>query len=78
MRRAFFRRRLLGAALFERQKAEGQHDQRGMMVEAAPGAALEVIQAEFLFHLLVALFDLPAFMPQAHRFAGGRCPRASC
>ena len=41
--------------------------ERGMVVEAAPGAALEVVQAQFFFHLLVTLLDLPASVPEPHR-----------
>src|SRR5262245_8512446 len=36
-------------------------------MEAAPGAALVVIQAEFFLHLLVALFHGPAAPPQPDR-----------
>ena len=61
----FFRRRLLlGAAGFERQEAKGQHDQHGVVVEAAPTAAFAVIRPEFFFHLLVALLDLPTLVPE--------------
>ncbi len=48
-------------------KAEGEQHQGGVVVEAAPGATFEVVEAQFLLHLLVALFDLPTLMPQAHR-----------
>ena len=38
------------------QKAEGKQDQCGVVMEAAQERPFEVIQAEFFFHLLVALF----------------------
>ena len=66
-RRAFFRRPVFGAALFERQKAKGEHGQGGVMVEASPTAALEVVESEFFFHLLIALLDLPTLAPEPHR-----------
>ena len=40
-----------GAALFQSQEAAGKHHEGGVVVEAAPGAPLEVIQAEFLLAL---------------------------
>ena len=62
----FFRQLGLGTALFACQKAEGEHDQGDIVVEAAPGAALEVVEPEFFLHLLVALLDLPTFVPKPH------------
>src|SRR4051812_45823317 len=66
--RLFFYRLLLrrGRALpLQRQKAVGQERQAGV-VEAPPGAALEVVQAELLLQLLVALLHRPAALPQAN------------
>src|SRR3954471_19070076 len=37
------------------------------MVEPAPGAALVVVQPEFLLHLLVPLLHRPAALPQPDR-----------
>ena len=62
---------LLGAELFERQEAKGEHHQGGVVVEAAPASALEVVEAEFLLHLLVALLDLPTLAPEPHRLEPG-------
>lgn len=39
---------------------EGDHDQNRVMVQAVPTASLEVIETEFLLHLLVSLFANPA------------------
>ena len=44
----------------QRQKAIRQEAQRRVVVEARPGAPLEVVQAQFLFELLIALLDVPA------------------
>lgn len=38
----------------------GDHGHQGMAVKAAPGAALEVVEAQFLLHLLVGLLAHPA------------------
>src|SRR4051794_41822308 len=35
-------------------------------MEAPPGAALEMVQAQFLLHLLVTLLHRPATLPQPH------------
>ncbi len=37
------------------EEGERDHCHEGMVVEAPPAAALEVVEAEFLFHLLVSL-----------------------
>ena len=42
------------------QEGEGDHGECGMVMQAVPRAALEVIEAEFLFHLLVRLLACPA------------------
>src|ERR1700722_18471257 len=63
----FFPRRgrlLLLSRSFQFQETERQHHQASMVVEAAPRAALEMIQAQFLLHLLVALLHRPPTLPQ--------------
>ena len=45
---------------FADEKAVGGDAQRGMVMEAAPIASLEVIQPEFLFQVLVVPLDAPA------------------
>ena len=42
------------------QEGEGDHHHQGMVVQPGPGAALEVVEAEFLLHLLVRLLADPA------------------
>ena len=64
----FFRWLAFGAALFEREEAEGEQHEGGVVVEATPASAPEVIQAESFLHLQVALLDLPTFAPEPHRF----------
>src|SRR3954447_10861077 len=44
---------------FGDQEAIGRHAQTGMVVEAAPAAALIVPEPEFLLELLVVAFDAP-------------------
>src|SRR5262249_6447030 len=39
----------------------------GMVVKPTPRPALEMIQAQFLLHLLVALLHRPAALPEPHR-----------
>src|SRR3954462_8448397 len=62
------------AVALQGQEAVGEERQAGVVVEAAPGAALEVVQAQLLLQLLVALFHRPAAFPQADRLlaAGAR------
>src|SRR5215470_4671445 len=45
-----------------------------MVVETTPRATLEMIQAQFFLHLLVALFHRPAALPEPNRLdpAGAR------
>ena len=50
----------------------GHHAERGVVVKASPGAALEVVQAEFLLHLLVVALDAPTQLGQAHQGADRR------
>ena len=64
--------------LFQRQETVGQHHQAGVVVEAAPGAALEMIQAQFLLHLLVALLHRPAALPQPDRPEPAGVAAAGC
>src|SRR6266542_3970743 len=52
------------ASTLQRQEAIRQETQRGMVVEAWPGAPLEVIEPQFFLELLVALLHLPARFPQ--------------
>src|SRR5437870_13476798 len=42
-----------------RQKAHG-----GVVVKTGPGASLEVVQAQFLFELLIAVIHVQAALPQ--------------
>lgn len=44
-------------------------------MEAAPGAALEVVQAQRLLELLAALLNRPAALPQADRLLATRTRR---
>jgi len=53
--------------LLQGQEPERQHHQAGVVMKAPPRAALEVVQAQFLLHLLVALLDRPAAPPQPDR-----------
>ncbi len=41
------------------QEGIGDHRHERMAVKTLPGAALEVVEAEFLFHLLMRLFAFP-------------------
>lgn len=49
-----------GARLFAAQEAEGERDERDMMMPAKPAAAFKMIETEFVFKFAVILFDLPA------------------
>jgi hypothetical protein len=49
-----------------RQDTIGQQG-HGRVVEAGPTALFETVEAEFVFDLLVASFDLPALYPPAYR-----------
>src|SRR5919108_1985153 len=42
------------------QEGERDHRQQRVMVQPGPGAALEVVEAELLFHLLMRLLARPA------------------
>src|SRR5947209_18566131 len=58
---------LLRATLFQHQETVGQHHQAGVVMEPTPRAALEMIQAQFFLHLLVALLHRPAALPEPNR-----------
>jgi hypothetical protein len=45
-------------------KGEGDHRHERMMVQALPAAALEVVEAELLLHVLVHLLANPAALDQ--------------
>src|SRR3954468_14639297 len=60
------------AVALQGQEPVGEERQASVVVEAAPGATLEVVQAQFFLQLLVALLHRPAALPQADRlFATG-------
>ena len=61
--------------LLQRQEAVGQHHQAGVVVEPPPRPALEVVQAQLLLHLLVALLHRPAALPQPDRLDPARVRR---
>lgn len=44
------------------EEGEGDHGHQGVAVQAAPRAAFEVAEAEFLLHLLVGLLTDPAHL----------------
>jgi len=48
------------------EKAGGYHGQGDVVVPAAPTAALIVVKAQFVFHLLVVLLDPPPDLGQPH------------
>lgn len=52
----------------------GGGDQGDVVVPPAPGAALEVGQAERMFHLAIVVLDAPAELRQPHE-CGQRCVR---
>ncbi|GHO63138.1 hypothetical protein KSC_020300 [Ktedonobacter sp. SOSP1-52] len=52
-------RRGKGEAM-EHEKTVGQHDESQMPMQAVPTASLEVIEAAFLFGILIKLLDDPA------------------
>src|SRR5262249_22644714 len=49
------------------EEAVGEERHAGVVVEAPPGASLEVVQAQFLLELLVALLHRPEALPQPDR-----------
>lgn len=57
------------------QKVIGHETEHQVVIEAAPGAALEVIQSQFFLKLLVTLLDFPTLVSQFdHVFERG-CQR---
>src|ERR1700686_1739432 len=64
MKQSFFWSR---DALREEEGVSGDA-QRGVVVKAAPTAALEVVEANLLFELLVVALDPPAQLGDAHQF----------
>ncbi len=50
----------------------GHGAESGVVMEATPSAAFEVVQAEFLLHLVVVALNAPAQLGQAHQSARGR------
>src|SRR5262249_59324599 len=67
---AFRPRRCRGLLLsesFQRQKAIRQHHQTGVVMNPTPRPALEMIQAQFFLHLLVALLHRPPALPEPNR-----------
>src|SRR5258708_39868937 len=53
--------------LFQDQEPIGQHHQASVVMELTPRPALEMIQARFFLHLLVALLHRPATLPEPDR-----------
>ncbi len=56
------------------QEGVGQTDKRDVMMPALPAAPFVMVQSQFLFQLLVVLFDSPAQFGQLHQ-ASERDPR---
>ena len=50
------------------QECVGNHRHQGMPMQALPGASLEVIEAQFLLHLLMRLFANPAGFDDRRQF----------
>src|ERR1700680_3276143 len=50
------------------EEGVGGDTQRGVVVKAAPTAALEMAEAKLLFELLVVALDTPAQLGDAHQF----------
>ena len=51
------------------------HRHQRMAARTLPGAAFEVIEAEFFFHLLVGLFADPSRLDGGRQGAAGRLAR---
>jgi hypothetical protein len=60
---------LAGAEPEVLQEGESEHAHQGVVVQPAPGATLEVIEAKLLLHLLMHLLAHPA--PFDHRCQDG-------
>src|SRR6516225_185154 len=69
------RRGWCAAKSLKLQEPIGEEAHGGVVVEARPRAALEVVQAQFLFELLIALLDVPTTLPQLHRVLQRRAGR---
>jgi hypothetical protein len=52
-------RSFFAAHRFQRQKGVGNHHERDVVVPPLPASPLVMIQAWFLFELLIVLFDFP-------------------
>ena len=61
---------------FEREEGVGSGHYCAVVVEAAPCSALEMVEAELAFHLLVVPLDAPAELGEVHepanRLLGGQ------
>lgn len=55
----------------EREEAVGHGAQSGVVMEATPRAAFEVVQTDFSLHLLVVALDAPAQLGEAHQLLEG-------
>ena len=51
------------------EEGECEHRHEGMTVKALPGSSLEVVEAEFLFQLLMGLFTNPSPLDGRRRCA---------
>jgi hypothetical protein len=71
-RHTFFERRSIGVMTDGGHHGEGEHDQRNVPMPAMPGAALIVIEAEFVLGGLEAVFDGPATAFHRDQFFRGR------
>src|SRR5215469_11228880 len=56
------------SAAFGDQEAVGGNAERGMMMEAAPGTALEVVKPQFLLEFLEVALDSPAQLGRPDQF----------
>ena len=74
----FFERRGIGVMTDGGHHGEGEHDQRYVPMPAMPGAALIVIEAEFVLGGLEAVFDGPATAFHRDQFFRGRALGAPC
>ncbi len=57
------------------QKGEGDLAQKGMVMQSTPAPALEVVEAQFILHLLVHLFAYPAPLDQGRQILERRIGR---
>ena len=54
------------------EERERDHAQHSVMVQSMPGTPLEVVEAEFLLHLLVHLLARPTCLDGGHNLLDGR------